>query len=76
MNIKCLFGHKWIMSERPSKPGDFKEGWGSTFFCEECSRCGKKRNDSPFSEKLTNEVEELNDGAHRLKKFIRNSNRK
>ena len=44
MNLKCLFGHKWIMAERPSKPGDFKEGWSPMYFYEMCTRCGKQKN--------------------------------
>ena len=76
MNLKCLFGHKWIMAERPSKPGDFKEGWSPMYFYEMCTRCGKQKNDSPFTEKTTKLVEEQNDRAYRLKESLQNSNRK
>ena len=76
MNLKCLFKHTWVIAERKSKHGDFKVGWGSIYFYEKCVICGKNRDNSPFSEKLTEKVEALNDRAHRLKEFIQNRNRK
>ena len=43
-NWKCFFGfHKWIIDERPSKEGDFKEGWSPIYFYEKCESCDKRK---------------------------------
>jgi hypothetical protein len=68
MNLICLFGfHKWIIDERESKEGDFLYGYSPFYFYEKCERCGKTRNKSPFSEKLTERIEKLNILGNRIK---------
>ena len=75
--IRCiLLGHIWEVAERPSKEGDFIAGWSPVYYYEQCCVCGKKRDDSPFSKKLTEKIERLNDRARRLKKSLRRSNSK
>ena len=69
--IRCVFGHKWEMDYRQSQEGDFIEGYSPFFFYERCSRCGKKRNDSPFGEKITKMIEVTHKAGHILSNYLK-----
>lgn len=61
MKIKCfLFGHKWEMNRIPFKKGNFISGWSPVYYYEKCCVCGRERNNSPFSKKLTEKIEKTN----------------
>ena len=65
---KICFFHKWVFDERPSRNGDFISGYSPIFYYEKCSKCGKLRNNSSFSQILTDKIEKLNIMGEKLKR--------
>ena len=59
--IKCiLYKHDWVLDDKRIKECGFIKNYSTIFHYEKCTRCGKKRNNSPFSESITTMIENNN----------------